>query len=113
VIQVPSLHITATEDVIRIPGYYSAPPTGWRCSTPWARPAKTLAVFEGGSHSMFTDRAGTGGATLNPQVKAATQELSTGLPGQRVRAATTGRCGRWPALSPGIAGALQPSPRIC
>jgi hypothetical protein len=26
---------------------------------------------------MFTDRAGTGGALLNPQVKAATQALST------------------------------------
>jgi hypothetical protein len=37
---------------------------------------KTLVVFEGGSHSMFTDRAGTGGATLNPQVKAATRLLS-------------------------------------
>jgi hypothetical protein len=37
---------------------------------------KTLAVFEGGSHSMFTDRAGTGGTLLNPQVKAATKALS-------------------------------------
>ena len=37
---------------------------------------KALAVFEGGSHSMFTDRAGTGGAQLNPQVKAATKALS-------------------------------------
>jgi len=37
---------------------------------------KWLAVFEGGSHSIFTDRAGTGGPTLNAQVKAATRELS-------------------------------------
>ena len=37
---------------------------------------KWLAVFEGGSHSMFTDRAGTGGVALNPQVKAATQALT-------------------------------------
>jgi len=35
-----------------------------------------LAVFEGGSHSMFTDRTLTGGAVLNQQVKEATQELS-------------------------------------
>ena len=34
------------------------------------------AVFEGGSHSMFTDRAGTGGVALNAQVKAATQALT-------------------------------------
>ena len=37
---------------------------------------KALAVFEGGSHSIFTDRAGTGGVLLNGQVKAATQELT-------------------------------------
>ena len=37
---------------------------------------KALAIFDGGSHSMFTDRAGTGGVELNPQVKAATQTLS-------------------------------------
>jgi hypothetical protein len=33
-------------------------------------------VFEGGSHSMFTDRPSTGGAELNPRVKLATKELS-------------------------------------
>jgi hypothetical protein len=32
-------------------------------------------VYTGGSHSMFTDRSGTGGTLLNPQVKAATQAL--------------------------------------
>ena len=37
---------------------------------------KALAVFEGGSHSMFTDRPGTGGTELNPRVKVATKELS-------------------------------------
>ena len=36
----------------------------------------TVAVFQGGSHSIFTDRPGTGGAQLNPQVKAATRELA-------------------------------------
>jgi hypothetical protein len=33
-------------------------------------------MFDGGSHSMFTDRLGTGGNELNPRVKAATKELS-------------------------------------
>jgi hypothetical protein len=38
---------------------------------------KTLVVFKAGSHSMFTDRLGTGGgAQWNPQVKAATRELA-------------------------------------
>ena len=39
-------------------------------------PRKTLAMFTGGSHSMFTDRAGTGGVVLNAQVKTATRELA-------------------------------------
>lgn len=37
---------------------------------------KALAVFEGGSHSMFTDRTRSGDAVLNQQVKEAPQELS-------------------------------------
>jgi predicted dienelactone hydrolase len=76
-ILVPSLHITATKDVIRVPGYYSPAADRVAVFEAMGGPAKTLAVFEGGSHSNFTDRAGTGGALLNPQVKAATQALST------------------------------------
>lgn len=76
-IGVPSLHITATEDVIRVPGYYSPAADRVAVFEATGGPAKALAVFEGGSHSIFTDRAGTGGALLNPQVKAATQALST------------------------------------
>jgi predicted dienelactone hydrolase len=78
-ISVPTLHVTATEDTIKVPGYYSGvddrievfDATGGR-----AGPPKWLAVYEGGSHGMFTDRSGSGGASLNPQVKAATQELA-------------------------------------
>jgi dienelactone hydrolase len=83
-IALPSLHVTATEDVINIPGYHSgladrlavfdaigsAGPEGGAGRRKW------LAVFQGGSHSIFTDRAGTGGTALNPQVKAATRELA-------------------------------------
>ncbi len=77
-VAVPSLHVTATEDVIRIPGYYSGAEDRVAVfdATGGPRgPKKWLAVYEGGSHSMFTDRAGTGGVTLNPQVKVATQAL--------------------------------------
>lgn len=74
-IAVPTLHITATDDVIRVPGYYS--PASDRVRVFEATGGdKALAVFEGGSHSIFTDRGGTGGAALNPQVKRATQALS-------------------------------------
>jgi dienelactone hydrolase len=77
-VTVPTLHVTCTEDVIRIPGYFSGfedrlavyEATGSARGT-----RKWLAVYEGGSHSMFTDRSGTGGA-LNPQAKRATQELA-------------------------------------
>jgi predicted dienelactone hydrolase len=75
-ITVPSLHVTATEDIIRIPGYYSGADDRIAVFDAIGSPRKTLAVFEGGSHSMFTDRRGTGGAVLNPQVKMATQMLS-------------------------------------
>jgi dienelactone hydrolase len=75
-IVVPTLHVTATEDVIRIPGFYSDAKDRVALFDATGGERKTLAVFEGGSHSMFTDRAGTGGATLNPQVKAATRLLS-------------------------------------
>jgi predicted dienelactone hydrolase len=72
----PSLHITATADVIRIPGYYSPASDRLAVFDATGSPAKALAVFEGGSHSMFTDRAGTGGVQLNALVKSATQELA-------------------------------------
>jgi hypothetical protein len=62
--------------VIRIPGYYSPADDRVAVFDATGGPRKALAVFDGGSHSMFTDRAGTGGAQLNAQVKAATQALS-------------------------------------
>jgi hypothetical protein len=73
---VPSLHVTATEDVIRIPGYYSGADDRVAVFDATGSPRKTLAVFAGGSHSIFTDRAGSGGPLLNAQVKQATRALS-------------------------------------
>jgi predicted dienelactone hydrolase len=75
-VTVPTLHITATEDVIQIPGYYSGAEDRIAVFEAIGSSSKTLAVFSGGSHSIFTDRPGTGGAQLNPQVKAATRELA-------------------------------------
>jgi dienelactone hydrolase len=73
-VTVPSLHITATEDVIRIPGYYSAAADRVALFDATGSPRKLLAVFTGGSHSVFTDRFA--GGALSPQIKAATKELS-------------------------------------
>jgi dienelactone hydrolase len=75
-VQLPTLHITATGDVIRIPGYWSGAEDRIAVFEAIGSKRKALAVFEGGSHSMFTDRPGTGGAELNPRVKLATKELS-------------------------------------
>jgi len=82
-IDVPTLHITATDDDISIPGYRSgvADRVAIFQATGTARPdaeraGKTLAVFRGGSHSVFTDRFGTGGMELNPKIKAATRDLT-------------------------------------
>ena len=75
-ITLPSLHITATDDVIRVPGYYSPPADRLAVFDAAGSKAKALVVFEGGSHNIFTDRPATGGLTLNPRVKGATQELA-------------------------------------
>lgn len=75
-VRVPTLHVTATEDVIRIPGYYSPASDRLQVFEATGGPSKALAVFKGGSHSIFTDRSGTGGVELNPRVKAATRELT-------------------------------------
>ena len=51
---------------------------------------KVLAVFKDGSHSIFTDRMGTGGLNLNPKVKIATRQLALafldGIPARDFRA---------------------------
>jgi len=75
-VSLPTLHITSTEDNIQIPGYFSGYPDRLAIFEAIGSKRKALAVFEGGSHSMFTDRTRTGGAVLNQQVKEATQELS-------------------------------------
>ena len=74
-VRLPTLHITGTEDVIRVPGYGSdvADRIGVFRDMPAARPdTKFLAIFEGGEHSVFTDRTRSERAL---SIKAATREL--------------------------------------
>jgi dienelactone hydrolase len=75
-VRVPTLHITATADDIQIPGYASGLPDRDSVYAATGSARKSFAVFKDGSHSIFTDRLGTGGAAWNPQVKAATRELA-------------------------------------
>jgi predicted dienelactone hydrolase len=73
-VTVPSLHVTCTEDIIRIPGYYSGAADRVAVFDAIGSDRKWLAVYEGGSHSMFTDRS-SGGA-LSPKAKQATGALA-------------------------------------
>jgi len=78
-IAIPTLHITATGDDIQIPGYFSGVQDRVDIFKAMGRDSevpKVLAVFKQGSHSIFTDRAGTGGLALNPKVKIATRQLA-------------------------------------
>jgi dienelactone hydrolase len=75
-VTLPSLHVTATEDVIRIPGFWSGADDRVEIFEAVGSARKWLAVFDGGSHGIFTDRRGTGGPVLNAQVKGATRELA-------------------------------------
>jgi dienelactone hydrolase len=101
-IRVPSLHITATGDEIKIPGYYSGAKDRVAVYEATASAqGKLLAVFKEGSHSMFTDRLGTGGEALNPQVKKATRELMLAF-FQQVFVGDAKGLSEWPALNRGL-----------
>ncbi len=116
-VTVPTLHVTATDDVIQIPGYYSPAADRLAIYNAIATPRKAIAVFQGGSHSMFTDRAVTGGVDLNPKVKAATAELALAfldLVYDGDRTTMTRWNTRWQpivALAPGAAPFLGPVAR--
>ena len=74
-VRLPTLHITGSDDVIRVPGYGSdvADRIGVFRDMPAARAdMKFLAIFEGGEHSVFTDRTRSERALA---IKAATRDL--------------------------------------
>jgi predicted dienelactone hydrolase len=78
-VAVPTLHVTATDDDIMIPGFRSGLDDRidvFDAMGAASRAPKWLAVFKGGAHSMFTDRLAPGGTDLNPVVKTATRDLA-------------------------------------
>ena len=75
-IKVPTLHVTGSEDVIRVPGYYSDVADRVAVYDAVVAPSKLLTVFKGATHSIFTDRSAPAGFELNSAVKKATRELS-------------------------------------
>lgn len=94
-IRLPTLHITATDDTIRVPGYNSVAAERVALFEATGSAVKGLAVFEGGSHSVFTDRAGTGGAVANPRIKAATKELVAAFVQGQFGGDAAQRLGEW------------------
>jgi dienelactone hydrolase len=74
-VQVPTLHVTTTEDDIQLPGYASGAADRIALYQAVGGP-RVLAVFNHGPHSIFTDRTSPGGSTLNGEVKLATQQLT-------------------------------------
>ena len=75
-IKVPTLHVTGTDDIIRVPGHYSDMHDRIAVFDALAGSNKVLTVFKGASHSIFTDRTMPSGPELNATVKRATRELS-------------------------------------
>lgn len=74
-VEVPTIHVTTTEDTIRIPGRFSPVQDRLDIFNAIPTPRKALVVFQGGSHSVFTDRSLRNGGLLNPLVKRATAEV--------------------------------------
>jgi predicted dienelactone hydrolase len=101
-VRLPTLHVTATGDVIRIPGYWSGAEDRIAVFDAVGSKSKALAVFEGGSHSMFTDRPGTGGTELNPRVKQATRELTLAFVQGLAQPAARAGIARWVERHRGI-----------
>jgi pimeloyl-ACP methyl ester carboxylesterase len=73
---IPTLHVTGTEDIIRVPGYRSDFQDRLAIFDAQTFPQKVITVFKGATHSIFTDRIDRAGLELNEKVKRATREVS-------------------------------------
>ncbi len=75
-IAVPTLHITTTADVIRIPGFGSGPDDRVRVFEATGSALKVLAMFREGSHNVFTDQRYFDSVQVSERVKQDTRTLS-------------------------------------
>jgi predicted dienelactone hydrolase len=76
-VRIPTLHITSINDTIRIPGYTSTVEDRISIFQAMGGMQKTLAVFNTGGHSIFTDRITSSGPETSTRIKSATRELAT------------------------------------
>jgi pimeloyl-ACP methyl ester carboxylesterase len=75
-VTIPTLHVTGTEDVIRVPGYRSDFYDRLAVYDAQSFQKKMITVFKGATHSIFTDRIDRAGLELNEKVKRGTREVS-------------------------------------
>lgn len=76
-VSLPTLHITSLEDTINLPGYRSTVEDRIAIFDAMAQSPRTLAVYNTGGHSIFTDRITRSGLETSARIKAATEELCT------------------------------------
>lgn len=76
-VSMPTLHITSLDDTINLPGYRSTVEDRIAIFDAMARSPRTLAVYNTGGHSIFTDRTTRSGPLTSARIKSATQELCT------------------------------------
>ena len=76
-VRINTLHITSLGDTINLPGYRSSVEDRIAIFNAMNRSPKTLAVFNTGGHSIFTDRTTSSGPDTSARIKSATRELCT------------------------------------
>lgn len=74
-IKIPSLHITTSNDKIRVPGFRSPPQDRIKIFDSMKNSAKNLVVFNDGPHGIFTDNAKSVDAQLSKKIKGASQQI--------------------------------------
>ena len=74
-VSIPTLHITSVDDTINLPGYRSTVDDRRAIFRAMRESPRTLAVFNMGSHSIFTDRTTRSGPETSARIKGATREL--------------------------------------
>jgi len=85
-VSMPTLHITSLDDTINIPGYRSTIEDRIAIFEAMTASPRTLAVYNTGGHSIFTDRTTRSGPQTSARIKSATQALCTIFLRQTLRA---------------------------
>ena len=74
-IKIPTLHITTSNDKIRVPGFRSPPQDRIKIFDNMKNSAKNLVVFNDGPHAVFTDKASNANPELSSKIHKASREL--------------------------------------